>query len=381
MGVRQGAMEGLVEAPTGHTLQPHMRVLVTGHKGYVGPIFGRHVANRELKWDLIGADAEFFSLCLTGPDPSQYFQREIRADVRSLPDDIIKGTDAVVYLAAVSNDPMGAEFEQATMAINADAALGLARRARMLGVKNFAFASSCSVYGASGERPRTETDEVRPQTAYARSKIAAEEGLHALADDRFMITCLRFATACGASPRLRLDLVLNDFVASAVLTGRIEVLSDGSPWRPLIHVEDMARAIEWALVRGGSPFVSVNVGSREWTWQIGNLAEDVARVIGDVSVSINRSAQPDSRSYKVDFSNFEKAAPEHQPQKQFAAAVRELSDQISEMDFEQMPFRDSMFIRLNVLRALKSRKAISSDLEWVTQEVKSGLYDDAPINR
>ena len=331
-----------------------MRIVVTGHKGYIGPVFARHAADRSLGWDLIGVDLAFFADQLIGPDPARFFRQEIRADVRALSDDVLRDADAVVYLAAVSNDPMGKEFEAATMQINAEAAVKMAERCRALGVERFVFASSCSIYGSAGDSPRAEHDPLNPLTAYARSKVEAEQQLRYLADESFSVTCLRFATACGASPRLRLDLVLNDFVASAVLTGRIEVLSDGSPWRPLIHVEDMARAIEWALSRNGDPFLAVNVGSAQWTWQIGGLAHDVAGVLEGVEVSINRAAQPDNRSYKVDFSLFQKLAPDHQPQKRFDVAVRELRDQVSCMDFGGASFRTSPYLRLNVLRDLKA---------------------------
>lgn len=346
-----------------------MRIVVTGHKGYVGPVFARHVAERQLGWALTGVDAEFFADQLTGPDPARYFRREIRADVRDLPDDVLRGADAVVYLAAVSNDPMGKEFEAATMQINAEVAVATAERCRALGVERFVFASSCSIYGAAGDAPRAEGDALNPLTTYARSKVAAESELRLLAGGDFAVTCLRFATACGASPRLRLDLVLNDFVASAVFGGRIEVLSDGSPWRPLVHVDDMARAIEWGLSRSGDPFVAVNVGSAKWTWQIGGLARDVAGVLRslgqDVEVSINKAAQPDNRSYKVDFSLFQKLAPDHQPQKQFDVAVRELRDQVNGMDFGGASFRASPYLRLNVLRDLKACNKLTQQLRWI----------------
>lgn len=345
-----------------------MRVVVTGHKGYVGPVFARHVAGRQFGWELTGIDVGFFESQLAEADPAQFFAHEIQADVRALSDDMLRGANAVVYLAAVSNDPMGKEFEAATMEINAAAAVALAERCRRLGVRRFVFASSCSIYGAAGEKPRLEGDALNPLTAYARSKVEAEQGLRARADAGFMVTCLRFATACGASPRLRLDLVLNDFVASAVLNGRIEVLSDGSPWRPLVHVEDMARAVEWALTREGDAFLAVNVGSPAWTWQIGDLARDVARTLQasgqDVEVTINRAAQPDNRSYKVDFSLFQRLAPEHQPQKQFDVAVRELRDRVKSLDFAGASFRQSRFLRLNVLRALKADNRLSHDLRW-----------------
>ena len=347
-----------------------MQVLITGHKGYIGPVFARHVADRQLGWRLTGVDAGFFADQLTGPDPARFFAHERRADVREITDDVLRGTDAVVYLAAVSNDPMGKEFEAATMEINAAGAAALADRCRRLGVRRFVFASSCSIYGAAGDQPRAEGDALNPLTAYARSKVEAEKELRLVACPDLTVTCLRFATACGASPRLRLDLVLNDFVASAALNRRIEVLSDGSPWRPLIHVEDMARAIEWALTRDGDPFLAVNVGSTEWTWQIGDLARDVAHVLQEtgqeVAVTINTDAQPDSRSYRVDFSLFQKLAPQHQPQKRFDIAVRELRDQIGAIDFGRAPFRNSRFLRLNVLRALKVDNRLSQDLRWCT---------------
>ena len=339
-----------------------MRVVITGHQGYIGPVLARHVTDRRLGWALTGVDTGFFSDRLTGPDPARFFEREIRADVRALSDDVLNGADAVVYLAAVSNDPMGKEFEAATLEINAEAAIALADRCRRLGVGRFVFASSCSIYGAAGDAPRAEDDPLNPLTAYARSKVEAERGLRPLAGRDFTVTALRFATACGASPRLRLDLVLNDFVASAVLSGRIEVLSDGSPWRPLVHVDDMARAIEWGLSREGDPFVAVNVGSADWTWQIGALARDVADVLGEVEVSINTAAQPDNRSYKVDFSLFRKLAPDHQPQKRFDVAAQELRDQIGAIDFGGVPFRQSPYLRLNVLRALKAENRLSQDV-------------------
>lgn len=343
-----------------------MRVVVTGHRGYVGPVFARHAAERERGWELLGIDTGFFAGQLTGPDPARYFRAEFEADVRACPDEVLRGADAVVYLAAVSNDPMGSEFEAATMEINAAAAATIAGRCRALGVGRFVFASSCSIYGFAGEGARAEGDALNPLTAYARSKVEAERRLRPLADETFSVTCLRFATACGASPRLRLDLVLNDFVASAIANGRIDVLSDGSPWRPLIHVEDMARAIEWALLRDGEPFLAVNVGSAEWTWQIGGLARDVARALGgSVAVSINTAAQPDNRSYKVDFSLFRRLAPDHQPRKPFDAAVHELRDQVSRIDFGGAPFRTSQYLRLNVLRGLKAANRVSQDLRWM----------------
>lgn len=344
-----------------------MRIVVTGHQGYVGPVFAKHVAGECPNWELTGIDAGFFRGQLAGADPSSLFVREIQADVRDLPKSVLEGCDAVIQLAAVSNDPMGKEFEDATYDINASAAVRMAKMCREARIGHYVYASSCSMYGAGSDAPRAELDELNPLTAYARAKVEAEEQLRPLADDDFRVTCLRFATACGASPRLRLDLVLNDFVASAIQTGRIEVLSDGTPWRPLIHTEDMARAIQWALEREGAPFLAINVGSNAWTWQIGDLARDVADILGDVDVSINAEAQRDLRSYRVDFSLFEKLAPDYQPQKAFNEAVLELKDQVKTMEFNGRPFRESPYIRLNVLRDLIASKRLSSDLCWKRQ--------------
>ena len=170
-------------------------------------------------------------------------------DVRAITAVDLTDVDAVIHLAAISNDPMGNAYERVTEDINYQGTLAVARAAREAGARHFVFASSCSVYGFAEDGARNEQSSVNPLTAYARSKVASEQSLAQLAGPDFIVTCLRFATACGASPRLRLDLVLNDFVASAVTSGVIKILSDGTPWRPLINVEDMARAFDWAIDR------------------------------------------------------------------------------------------------------------------------------------
>lgn len=341
-----------------------MRILIIGHRGYVGPVAARHLAGALTGAELHGIDAGWFAGAESGPFPDDVFVRQRRGDIRDLRAGDLEGFDAVVALAAVSNDPIGKEFEAATEAINADGVVNVARAARQAGVRSFVFASSCSMYGAGSESFRREEDELNPLTAYARSKVAAEQGLRDLAADDFRVTALRFATACGASPMLRLDLVLNDFVATAITTGRIEVLSDGTPWRPLIHVDDMARAIEWALIRDGAPHVSVNVGSQDWTWQIGQLARDVGAVLGGVAVDINHDAAPDNRSYRVDFSRFAELAPDHQPQKDFGEAVAELAGQVRTLGLADTEIRESRFVRLNLLRDHVQSGRLDKDLRW-----------------
>jgi nucleoside-diphosphate-sugar epimerase len=205
-----------------------MKILITGNLGYVGPWVTRQLRSRFPDAELVGIDMGFFAHCLTasGPLPEAQLDAQHYADIRRIQPDLLQDVEAIVHLAAISNDPMGKAYEEVTLDINYQAGIRLARFAKSAGVRSFVFASSCSVYGAAEDRPRTENSEVSPLTAYARSKVLTEEGLRELADSRFRVSCLRFATACGMSDRLRLDLVLNDFVACAVATRRIVVLSD-----------------------------------------------------------------------------------------------------------------------------------------------------------
>jgi nucleoside-diphosphate-sugar epimerase len=251
--------------------------------------------------------------------------------------------------------------------VNHRATVELARRAKAAGARAFVFASSCSIYGFAEDGPRTESSPVNPLTAYSRSKVQSEQGLEPLADDDFLVTSLRFATACGMSDRVRLDLVLNDFVASALATGKILILSDGTPWRPLIHVRDMARAIDWAIERDldkGGAFLAVNTGSDRWNYQVRELAEAVARIVPGVEVEIAADAQPDSRSYKVSFELYEELAPDHQPEIGLDDAVRDLRDGLERMGFHDPDFRQSHLVRLVVLGRLVRGGLVTGDLAW-----------------
>ena len=346
-----------------------MRIVITGNLGYVGPLVTRHLRAQYPDATLVGLDTGFFAHCLTDVQrvPEALLDVQHYADVRDVPEGVLEGVDAVVHLAAISNDPMGSAYEDVTLDINFRAGVELARRAKEAGARAFVFASSCSVYGAADDGPRSEASELCPLTAYARSKVFTEQGLADLAGPGFRVTCLRFATACGMSDRLRLDLVLNDFVASAMATGRITVLSDGTPWRPLIDVRDMARAIGWAVGReaqAGGDFLVVNAGSDQWNYQIRDLAEAVASVVPGTEVSINRSAPADKRSYRVDFSLFRALAPQHQPQATLVETVTGLRLGLERMRFADADFRNSPFIRLRVLAELERRNLIGPALEW-----------------
>ena len=346
-----------------------MKILITGNMGYVGPVVEAHLRKSYPGSTLVGVDMGYFAHCLTAPTilPECRIDVQHFMDVRDVTDDLLQGVDAIVHLAAISNDPMGNVFEDVTVDINHRGTINLGSMAKRAGVKNFVFASSCSVYGFAEGGPRDETSAVNPLTAYAKSKVNSERDLEALAGDGFVVTSLRFSTACGMSDRLRLDLVLNDFVASAIATRKITILSDGTPWRPLIEVRDMALAIDWAVTRNndaGGDFLAVNVGSNDWNYQVKELAAAVAERLPEVEVSINKDAMPDKRSYKVSFDLFRQLAPNHQPRVNLAAAIDGLRDGLTGMGFNDGGFRDSFYMRLKVLTQLRQRGLLDNQLSW-----------------
>jgi len=346
-----------------------MKILITGNMGYVGPSVVCRLREARPGATLIGFDIGYFAHCLTNAHvlPEARLDEQFFGDVRNFPSELLQGVDAVIYLAAISNDPMGNAYEAATLDINQKACVDLGRKARAAGVKSFVFASSCSVYGFAEDSARTENSPLDPLTAYARSKVGAEQGLCSLAVPEFKVTCLRFATACGMSPRLRLDLVVNDFVASAVASRKITILSDGSPWRPLIHVGDMARAMDWAVDRDSAEagdFLVINTGTDSWNYQVKTLAEEVAKIIPNVEVSVNRASAPDRRSYQVSFDLFKKLAPHHQPRYDLPMTIKELEVGLREMNFSDQEFRVSNLMRLNMLSKLRKNNLLTEDLRW-----------------
>lgn len=352
-----------------------MKILITGNMGYVGSRVVAHLRSVFPDATLIGADVGLFGPYLSNAKilPEVLLDVHYFCDVRELGDDVLGGVDAVVHLAGVSNDPIGNQYEDVTLEINHRASIGLAARAKAAGVRCFVFASSCSAYGLAEDGARSEESKVNPLTAYAKSKVYTERDLRPLAGDDFRVTCLRFATACGMSERLRLDLVLNDFVATAVATGRINILSDGSPWRPLIDVNDMARAIEWAVARdaeSGGNYLIVNAGSEEANHQVRDLAVAVAAELPGTTVSTNPDAQPDKRSYRVDFSLFEHLAPEHQPAISLRESIQGLREGLTAMGYAHANVQDSMMVRLRAIALLRNDNYITPELRWISSAAR-----------
>ena len=338
--------------------------------GYIGPVLVRLLKSSIRNCRVIGFDTGFFAPYLSFSDrlPETYLDAQYFGDARDITKLMEDNIDAVIHLAAISNDPMGKQFERVTHEINCQASVNLARICAQAGVQNFVFASSCSMYGAAGDIPRKESDLKNPLTAYAISKQKTEELLKQEDLGSMVFTSLRFATACGWSDRVRLDLVLNDFVASALACGEIKILSDGTPWRPLIDVEDMSLAMLWGIKRNesnGGKFLCVNAGRSESNYQIKDLALEVQKVIPTSSVSFNPDAPPDKRSYSVDFSLFKELAPDHQPRVSLVDSIQRLVDGFKVYQFNDPQFRDSTFIRLNVLRELIADSRLSSDLRWI----------------
>jgi nucleoside-diphosphate-sugar epimerase len=347
-----------------------MKILITGNLGYIGPVLTKHLKKRHPDYSITGIDSAFFAHCLTDAvySPDIYTDVQYFKDVRNIEESFLKGFDAIIHLAAVSNDPMGNKFEQVTDEINHKASVDLAIKASAAGVKKFVFASSCSIYGFAEGGAKTEKDALNPLTAYAKSKVNTEIGLEKVSvQSDMVITALRFATACGMSDRIRLDLVLNDFIASALATGKITVLSDGSPWRPLIDVKDMSRAMEWALLRSrdAGKFLAINIGHNDFNYQVRDIAETVSSIIPGTEISINKNAPPDKRSYRVDFSLFNQLAPEYIPITNLVQSAKEIRDGLQHMQFNDANFRESQLIRLKVLEKHMATNKMNNNLEWV----------------
>jgi len=341
------------------------KIIVTGYQGYIGIPLVKMLS--EAGYEVLGIDTNYFGKDCEFFEPGIHIS-ELRKDIRQIDEKDIKGASAICHLAGLSNDPVGELNQELTYDINYLTSVRLAQLAKKAGVERFIFSSSCSMYGISGgENALDETVSFNPITAYAKSKVYAEKELLPLADKNFSVTFLRNATAYGVSPKLRLDLVVNNLVGWAVTTGQIRIMSDGTPWRPLIHAEDIARAfvavIEAPVEKVNG--VAFNTGRNEDNHQVKDIAEMVGNVVPGCEVIITGEHGSDSRSYKVDFRKIKSELPGFKPRYDLKKGIEQLSEYYKRYNMNKEKFEGRYFTRLKQLNYLIDQNKINEKLFWV----------------
>ncbi|MBW2514729.1 MAG: SDR family oxidoreductase [Deltaproteobacteria bacterium] len=339
-----------------------MKVLVTGHKGYIGTILTPMLISRG--HEVIGLDSDLYRHCTFGDDPPAV--TEIEKDIRDIELTDLSGLDSVIHLAGLSNDPLGDLDPDLTYEINHKASVRLARLAKKAGIKRFVFSSSCSNYGAAGEDMINEEAPFNPVTPYGRSKVMTEMDLAGLADADFSPVYLRSATAYGLSPRLRFDLVLNNLVAWAYTTGRIHLKSDGTPWRPIVHIEDISRAFT-AVLEAPRDVIhnqAFNVGSNDQNYRIIDIAKNLNNLMPAYEIEYAEGAGPDTRCYRVDFSRIAAKLPAFYVKWNAETGARQLHTEFERVGVSLEDFEGPKYKRVDHIRQLIEKGLLGSDLRW-----------------
>lgn len=336
------------------------KVLVTGDQGYIGATLVPMLISEG--YDVVGFDTVYFS---DGLEEEKQYHR-ITKDIRKITKKDLQGIDAVIHLAALSNDPMGEINPGLTKAINLDASRRVARLSKQAGVKRFLFSSSCSIYGIAGGTV-DELSPASPLTSYAASKISFEKTLRKLADDTFHVGILRNSTVYGYSPKFRNDLVVNNFVTCALSLGNIRVMSDGSPWRPLIDVRDLSSVFIAFLKKDATKINGeiINIGFDENNFQVKDVLASVKKHIPTAKITFTGEHGADTRSYKVDFAKFKKLFPRFKKQWPLDLSVADLVTRLQEKKYNKKDFESRRFTRLAVLKRLLENRRVDENLFWL----------------
>ncbi|HEX4684552.1 MAG TPA: SDR family oxidoreductase [Gemmatimonadaceae bacterium] len=348
-----------------------MRVAVTGHNGYIGSVMVPFL--EKAGHEVVGIDTYLYEGCTFGPEVPDV--PAVRLDLRDVEPEALRGFDAVIHLAALCNDPLGNMNPGTTYDINHHASVRLAKAAKAAGVRRFLFASSCSLYGLSGDEMLTEEAAFNPITPYGESKIRSERDIRPLADESFSPVYLRNATAFGVSPRLRCDIVVNNLVGFAFTQGDVLIQSDGSPWRPLVHIEDISRAFLAALEAPREVIhnQAFNVGRNDDNLRVREIADMVKAVVPGCTIRYAEGGGPDPRCYRVDCSKIARTLPAFRPQWTVASGVVELYNAYRDAELTADEFQSNRYLRLKQIRKLQDEGRLDDDLRWLEPAMMAAL--------
>jgi len=348
-----------------------MKILVTGHLGYIGTVLTPML--RKKGHDVVGMDADWYSRCTFGDARQIIDVPNIRKDIRQVKVNDLRGFDCIMHLAALSNDPLGNYNAELTDEINNKAAVRLGEMAKQAGVQHFIFSSTCSNYGVAGDEFIDETGALNPYTPYAKAKVAAELGLKPMSDKNFSVTLMRSATAFGYSPRIRWDLVLNNLTAHAACTGKIFMKSDGTPWRAIVHIEDISRAFT-AVAEAKREIVhdqAFNIGQTKENYHVSEIAEIVARTVPNSKIEYAPGAGPDPRCYRVNCDKLPRMVPAYQPQWTATAAAKQVYESIRKYGLTVEDFEGAKFARLPHMKKLIADGVVDERFNYTAKANKA----------